>query len=114
MTVCPKCGLPEELCTCNQLIKEEQVAKVETAKRRYGKPVTIIRGINFEELGQTAVKDLIKTLKRKLACGGTYDKENKWVELQGSHKEETIKVLSSLGYKVEGLINETKTNEPNK
>ena len=62
MSVCPKCGLPEELCTCSQLILEEQVAKVKVVKRRYGKPVTLITGINFDELGQTAVKELIKNL----------------------------------------------------
>ncbi|MFA5406005.1 MAG: stress response translation initiation inhibitor YciH [Candidatus Nanoarchaeia archaeon] len=111
MSVCSKCGLPKELCTCSQLILEEQVAKVETAKRRYGKPVTIIRGINFEELGPDEVKDLIKILKKKLACGGTYDKDNKWVELQGSHKNEVMEILIEKGFKVEGY--ESKRNDNN-
>jgi len=81
---------------------EEQLIKVEGAKRRYGKPVTIVRGINFEELGPAAVKDLVKMLKRKLACGGTYDKENKWIELQGRHKESVKEILAKQGFKVEG------------
>jgi len=102
MSVCPKCGLPKELCTCSQLVLEEQLAKVETAKRRYAKPVTISRGINFEELGQEEVKELIRVLKKKLACGGTYDKDNKWIELQGSHKNEVKAILNERGFKVEG------------
>ncbi len=101
MSVCPKCGLPEELCTCSQLIIEEQAASVTIAKRRYGKPVTIISGIDFEALGMDKTKEILKTLKKKLACGGIYDKENKWIELQGNHKEEVIKILEDLGFKVE-------------
>jgi len=112
MDVCPKCGLPTELCTCSQLVMEEQVVKVETAKRRYGKPVTIIRGIDFAELGPSAIKDLVKMLKRKLACGGIYDKTNKWIELQGSHVQEVKRLLNDQGFKVEGY--ETKEDELNR
>jgi|GEM_PF-174615 len=114
MNVCPKCGLPKELCTCSQIIMEEQVVKVETAKRRYGKPVTIIRGINFDELGPAAIKDLIKTLKRKLACGGTFDKDNKSIELQGSHVNEVKKVLHDQGFKVEGYKDEISPDQPDR
>ena len=112
MSICPKCGLPEELCTCNQLIKEEQLIKVKTAKRRYGKPVTIVTGIDFNELGIAETKELLKTLKKKLACGGTLDKEHNWIELQGSHKKEVEEMLVQLGYKVEGY--ESKSDEPDR
>jgi translation initiation factor 1 len=102
MSVCLKCGLPKELCTCSQLVLEEQVAKIEHIKRKFGKEVTIIRGINFDDLGNEAVKELIKTLKKKLACGGTFDKENKWIELQGTHKDGVKKILIEQGFNVEG------------
>ncbi len=103
MDICPKCGLPQELCTCSELAKNEFAAKVDVVKRRYGKPVTIIRGLDFDGLGQDKIKELIKELKRKLACGGTFDKENKWIELQGSHKQEVERILVNNGYKVEGV-----------
>lgn len=99
MSVCPKCGLPKELCTCSQLLMAEQTIRVDIDKRRFGKPVTLIRGI---ELSPEDVKDLIKELKMKLACGGTYDKDNKWIELQGSHKNEVTKILTARGFNVEG------------
>ena len=99
MNVCPKCGLPKEICTCSQLLMAEQQVRVDIDKRRFGKPVTLIRGI---ELSPEDMKDLLKEMKVKLACGGTYDKNNKWIELQGSHKDNVVKLLNARGFKVEG------------
>ena len=39
------CGLPEELCICQEIAKEQQTAVISTARRRYGKMVTIVDGI---------------------------------------------------------------------
>ena len=101
MDVCSKCGLPKELCACSRIVMEEQVVKVFTLKRRYGKLVTIVKGINFDELDQQAIKEIVKKLKQKLACGGTYDKDEKHIELQGDHKDEAKVILKELGFKVE-------------
>ena len=100
--ICPKCGLPKELCTCSQIVMQEQLVKVSIEKRRYGKPVTLVRGINFDELTKQEISDLVKSLKTKLACGGTYDKKEKQIELQGSHKEAVKELLHKKGFKVEG------------
>jgi translation initiation factor 1 len=108
MDVCPKCGLPKELCTCSQIVMQEQVVKVSVEKRRYGKPVTLIYGINFEELSKKEISDLVKSLKTKLACGGTYDKKEKQIELQGSHKDAVKELLHKMGFKVEGYIKKEK------
>ncbi|MBD3312087.1 stress response translation initiation inhibitor YciH [archaeon] len=111
MNVCPKCGLPKELCTCSQIVMEGQEVKVSTTKRRYGKPVTLIKGINFEELGDNETKELIRSLKRELACGGTFDKEEQVIELQGSHVNKVKRFLQKKGYKVEGYAGKkTKLN----
>ena len=59
--------------------------------KRYGKPSTIIEGID-EKSG----KSISKELKRKLACGGTW-KEGK-VELQGDHKSKLRQLLKDMGY----------------
>lgn len=91
--ICPRCGLPTELCVCNVLDREtETKIKVYTKKAKFDKYVTVVEGINPDEIERTA-----KSLKRILACGGTY-KDNV-IELQGEHKLATKKALISIGYK---------------
>lgn len=91
--VCPKCGLPTDLCICETLSKEEQRIRIRREKKRYGKIVTIIDGIDSKNIN---MKDLAKNLKNKFACGGTY-KENT-IELQGDHMERVKKELVKLGF----------------
>ena len=91
--ICPRCGLPTELCVCNILDREtETKIKVYTKKAKFDKYVTVVEGINPDEIERTA-----KSLKRILACGGT-NKDNV-IELQGEHKLQTKKALISIGYK---------------
>ncbi len=91
--ICPKCGLPKELCVCDVLDKEtESKIKVYTKKAKFNKLVTIVEGIAPGE-----VNDTTKDLKRTLACGGT-SKDN-MIELQGNHKGKVKNVLVGLGYK---------------
>lgn len=91
--ICPRCGLPTEICVCNILDREtETKIKVYTKKAKFDKYVTIVEGISPDEIERTA-----KSLKRILACGGTY-KDNT-IELQGEHKDKTKKALISIGYK---------------
>jgi len=90
--ICPKCGLPEDLCVCEILEKEEtQHIKIYTTKKRFNKLVTIIEGIDKDKLAKTA-----KQLKHELACGGTA-KEGV-VVLQGDHKDKAKKLLVDMGY----------------
>ena len=44
-SICNLCGLPEELCICQEIAKEQQKAIISTVRRRYGKMVTIVEGI---------------------------------------------------------------------
>ena len=91
--ICPKCGLPKELCVCDVLDKEtETKIKIYTKKAKFNKLVTVVEGISNDDIERTA-----KSLKRILACGGTY-KDNT-IELQGEHKVDTKKALISIGYK---------------
>ena len=91
MNICPKCGLSKELCFCESIAKEDQHINVKTVKRRFGKLTTVIEGLDQKDIN---LKDLAKTLKAKLACGGTI-KDGK-IELQGEHivkvKEELVKL----------------------
>ncbi len=65
--ICQSCGLPKNLCVCGEIAKESQKVKVRTIKRRFGKIVTTVSGLQDRE----RAKELGKILKRKLACGGT-------------------------------------------
>ena len=91
--ICPKCGLPKDLCICDKIAKEQQKIKIMTTKRRYGKTVTIIQGIDSKDVD---IKKLLKTLKSKLACGGTY--KNNEIELQGDHKNRVKDILVKEGF----------------
>ncbi len=90
--ICPKCGLPKELCICETMAKEEERIKISLIKKRYGKTVTVIEGISKD----VDIKKILKELKTKLACGGTY--KNKSVELQGNHRGKLKELLVRLGF----------------
>lgn len=64
--VCKKCGLPEDLCACGELEKEESKIVIRLEKRRFNKDTTMIEGI-----GHAGDLDkIVKYLKSRLACGG--------------------------------------------
>ena len=91
--VCPKCGLPMDLCVCETISKEEQRITVKKDKKRYGKLVTVIKGLDQNSIN---IKDLAKQLKNKLACGGTY--KDGIIELQGDHISKVKEELIKLGF----------------
>ena len=97
MEICPKCGLPEQACVCEQIVKSSQRIKVTTDKKRYGKIVTVVTG--FEK--SIDVKKIAKTLKNELACGGTYKDEV--IELQGDHVRRIKELLVKLGFDGESI-----------
>lgn len=92
MDICPKCGLPKQACVCEQIVKSAQKIKVTTEKKRYGKIVTQVTG--FER--GIDIKNIVKSLKNELACGGTY-KDN-IIELQGEHRKRVKPILIKLGF----------------
>ncbi|MEM3555342.1 MAG: stress response translation initiation inhibitor YciH [Candidatus Micrarchaeia archaeon] len=90
--ICPKCGLPKEICACEALEREAaRRIKVYSTKKKFGKLVTVIEGLNENELEKIA-----KELKRKLACGGT--SKDGMVVLQGEHREKIKELLGKMGY----------------
>jgi translation initiation factor 1 len=96
MAVCPVCGLPEELCMCEEIAREQQNIKIYSDRRRYGKEVTIVEGIDSVDID---LEELASTLKKKCAAGGT-TKDGK-IELQGDHRKKVKKSLEDMGFKVE-------------
>ncbi|UZE93636.1 MAG: stress response translation initiation inhibitor YciH [Candidatus Pacearchaeota archaeon] len=95
MDICPNCGLPIETCICKELAKTKQKIKIQTTKRRFGKIVTIVSGIEND------IKGIAKKLKEELACGGTV--KNNTVELQGNHINKVKQKLIEIGFNKDNI-----------
>ena len=97
MEICPKCGLPNEACVCEQIVKSSQKIRIVTDKKRYGKLVTIVTGFD----SGIDIKQVAKDLKNALACGGTFRDDE--VELQGDHKKKIKETLVKLGFDADSV-----------
>lgn len=91
--MCQKCGLPKELCVCETIAKEAQRISIKKDKRKFGKIITVIEGIDSKQIN---IKDIAKKLKSKFACGGTV--KNNTIELQGDHVSKTKQELIKMGF----------------
>ncbi len=103
--ICSKCGLPQELCVCESIAKEDQKVEIRLVKRRFGKLITVISGIEDKTIN---VKELAKKLKMKLACGGTF--KGNTIELQGDHLDRAKKYVLEEGFSANSItvVDETK------
>jgi translation initiation factor 1 len=81
----------------NEIIPKNQHQLVFTYEKRKGKPVTLVGRFYVDEKEK---KEVLKLLKKKLACGGAVKDE--WLELQGDVKERIKDVLSNDGWKFKG------------
>ena len=97
--ICETCGLPKDLCVCETIAKETQKIEINIEKKKFGKKYTIISGIDQKEIN---MKDLIKKLKERLACGGTA--KGGFIELQGDHKHQVRDILIGMGFAPETII----------
>ncbi|MEM2119105.1 MAG: translation initiation factor [Candidatus Bathyarchaeia archaeon] len=96
--ICPTCGLPKDLCACGEIEKEQQRIRVRLETRKFGRPTTIIDGIDEKS---TKLGDLAQKLKNFCACGGTA--KNGQVMLQGDHREKVRQYLLESGYPEENI-----------
>ena len=71
--ICPICGLPKELCMCEEIAREQQSVRISIDSRRYGKTVTVIDGIDGNDID---IADLAKTLKSRCAEPARTDASN--------------------------------------
>tara|TARA_Y100000310_G_C20685139_1_gene818490 strand:- start:344 stop:649 length:306 start_codon:yes stop_codon:yes gene_type:complete len=95
--ICSKCGLPQDICVCETIAREQQKIEVKVEKRKFGKRYTIVTGLEKE----VNLHDITKKLKAKFACGGT--SKSGQVELQGDHKNRIKMVLVELGFPEETI-----------
>lgn len=63
-------------------------------EKRKGKPVTLVGRFN---LSMDDKKELLRFLKKRLACGGTLNED--FIELQGNIKDKIKEVLTQDGWK---------------
>ncbi len=88
MAFCTTHGMDEELCRSMHESGEGKRIRVYTDKRRYGKEVTIVEGIQGDK---EYIGSIARRLKEYCAAGGTV-KEGK-IEVQGSHLAKAKKIL---------------------
>ncbi len=97
MSVCNQCGLPQDLCVCETIAKEQQKITVKVEKRKFGKKYTIVSGIQKE----VNLEEIIRRLKAKFACGGTA--KTGQIDLQGDHRLRMKRALVELGFPAETI-----------
>lgn len=93
--ICPTCGLPKEICVCEDLGRETTVLSVGVDTRRYGKAVTVVRGL---ESSPDEAEKLARELKRSLATGGSG--KAGVIVLQGDRRRDVRRILEERGYRV--------------
>jgi translation initiation factor 1 len=96
--ICKKCGLPDDLCACGELDKEDARIVVRLETRRFSKTSTIIEGINPK---QSDMPRIIKELKSTFACGGTM--KNGFIMLQGDHRDDVKGYLVKIGFNEQAI-----------
>ena len=104
----PRCERCEELesdCRCEPLPPaaperipaHKQTARISVEKRKRGKMVTVVRGL--DPVG-TDLPSLLTLLKTKCGAGGTIQDDQ--VEIQGRQVDQIQIALQELGFRVKG------------
>ena len=96
--VCSTCGLPKDLCVCGEIEKEQQRIRIRLETRKFGRPTTIIDGIEDKN---TNLQDLAHKLKAYCACGGT--SKSGQIMLQGDHRDRIRQFLIKAGYPADNI-----------
>ena len=98
---CEACGRVLEDCDCPRdaegrvLRPRDQTAVIRREKRRKGKIVTVIRGLDPTA---SDLPGLLKQLKTICGAGGTITDEGT-IEVQGDHRETVAQMLREAGYR---------------
>lgn len=91
--ICPICSLPKDICRCKELAKAEQRIRVNVERRKWGREVTLVEGIDSREI---SLSELVTKLKTRCACGGSA--KDGIIVLQGDHRHHIKQILEELGF----------------
>ena len=99
---CDRCGELEADCVCpppprEWAAPETQSVSVQLEKRKKGKQVTVVRGLNAET---TDLPQLLTRLKNLCGAGGAVKGSD--IEVQGDQQQRVRDALAKIGYKVKG------------
>jgi len=90
--ICNVCGLPEDLCVCEQISTQQRKIYIMERRVKGSKFITTLSGVD----DQKELEQMYRELKRDLACGGTAKKGV--IELQGKHSKKVKGLLLKKGY----------------
>jgi translation initiation factor 1 len=80
-----------------ELDRQETKIVVSKIIKKFNKPTTVIRGLEWNK----DVQSIAKELKTKLGTGGTYKEEQ--IILQGDHRESVKNFLLAKGFKEDSI-----------
>lgn len=81
-----------------EISKEQQRIKIRRETRKFGKPTTIIEGINDKNQDLSRLAQKLKTF---CACGGTA--KNNQIILQGDQRDRVKTFLIQLGFQEQNI-----------
>ena len=96
---CHVCEKPLDRCACPRgtdgqvLLPKDQPVRVGLEKRRKGKTVTVVTGL---DPSASDLRAILSQLKSACAAGGTVNQDG--IEIQGDHSERVAAILEGLGY----------------
>lgn len=96
---CHACEKPLDQCACPRnadgeiLLPKDQPVRIRREKRRKGKIVTVVDGLDPSASDPGAI---LKRLKSACAAGGTVTKGV--IEIQGDHTKRVANILEGLGF----------------
>lgn len=95
-------GLPDELQELmDDVEKSSSTVQIKVERRKYGKFWAVVSGLDLEP---SKLKDLRKTIKSKMACGGTIKGRDIEILLGRTDKhKEIIKILVEEGFSAESI-----------
>lgn len=95
-------GLPDELQELmDDVEKSSTSVQIKVERRKYGKFWAVLSGL---DLDNSKLKELVKTIKNKMACAGTIKGSNIEILLGRTDKhKEIIKILVTEGFNEESI-----------
>ena len=98
---CSVCGLPKELCVCQEVDKTSSLIEIKVERRKYGKFWAVVSGIDVD---LSDLKEILKLIKNKMACGGTI--KSKDIEIlygRNDRTKELIEILVQQGFNKDSI-----------